>query len=428
MKFAIRNKVPDERPEGLRKRKDYVQETRNGILDSLGIGHTKKNLVGNEFIRGVSGGERKRVSLAEVMAGQSPVQMWDNPTRGLDSKAAVEFARMLRREADDNKKTILATMYQAGNGIYDEFDTILVLAEGRVTYYGPRSFARRYFEDLGFICPKGANIADFLTSVTVRTERIVRPGWEDKVPNTPEEFESVYHSSPIRKAQLDAIEPLENLTYETEDLKMAVASERGKQHIPRKRSPYTEPIWAQIRACTLRQFQIMWGDKFSLIVKICSCIIQALVCGSLFYDLPEDSNSIFTRPGVLFFPVIYFLLESLSETTGSFMGRPIITRQKRFGFYRPTAFVIADSITDIPVVMTQITCFSLILYFMSALQMDAGRFFTFWIIIIAQTLSFVQMFRSIGAVFKRFGDASKISGFLSTVFFVYGGRISSPYH
>lgn len=70
MKFALRNKVPRERPAHLQGEKEYVQATRDGILDSLGIPHTKKTLVGNEFIRGVSGGERKRVSLAEVMAGQ----------------------------------------------------------------------------------------------------------------------------------------------------------------------------------------------------------------------------------------------------------------------------------------------------------------------------------------------------------------------
>lgn len=70
MKFALRNKVPAERPEHLHRKEDYAKERRNGILDSLGISHTKKTRVGNEFIRGVSGGERKRVSLAEVMAGQ----------------------------------------------------------------------------------------------------------------------------------------------------------------------------------------------------------------------------------------------------------------------------------------------------------------------------------------------------------------------
>lgn len=70
MKFALRNKVPRDRPEHVEKKHHFVQDMRNNILDSLGIGHTKKTLVGNEFIRGVSGGERKRVSLAEVMASQ----------------------------------------------------------------------------------------------------------------------------------------------------------------------------------------------------------------------------------------------------------------------------------------------------------------------------------------------------------------------
>ena len=423
MKFALRNKVPNERPEELSNPKDFVLEKRDQILDSLGIGHTKKTLVGNEFIRGVSGGERKRVSLAEVMAGQSPVQFWDNPTRGLDSKAAVEFARLLRREADENDKTIVTTTYQAGNGIYDQFDKVLVLAEGRVTYYGPRALARGYFEDLGFDCPKGANIADYLTSVTVLTERIVRPGWEEKVPNTPDEFEARYQSSEICKYERNAIESPDKLVYETEDLKAAVTTEKKKQHLPRKQSPYTTGLLNQIRSCTIRQFQVMWGDKFSLVVRVCSAILQALVCGSLFYNLAEDSSSIFLRPGVLFFPVLYFLLEAMSETTGSFMGRPILSRQKRFGFYRPTAFCIANAITDIPIVIIQVTCFSLILYFMAALQMNAARFFTFWVMIIAQNLAFIQMFRTVGAVCQKFGNASKISGLLSTIFFVYGGYL-----
>jgi ATP-binding cassette, subfamily G (WHITE), member 2, SNQ2 len=170
------------------------------------------------------------------------------------------------------------------------------------------------------------------------------------------------------------------------------------------------------------------GDKLSMCVKVASAIIQALVCGSLFYDLADDSTSIFLRPGTLFFPVLYFLLESMSETTAAFMGRPILARQKRFGFYRPTAFCIANAVTDIPIVLIQVSCFSLILYFMAGLQVNAGKFFTFWIIISVNTLCFMQMFRAIGALSRRFGNASKISGLLSTVFFVYGGKLyfSSP--
>ncbi|PYH80056.1 hypothetical protein BO82DRAFT_313773 [Aspergillus uvarum CBS 121591] len=423
MKFALRNKVPRERPEHLQDRKAYVQEKRDDILDSLGIPHTKKTLVGNEFIRGVSGGERKRVSLAEMMAGQSPVQFWDNPTRGLDSKTAVEFARMLRREADQNEKTIVATMYQAGNGIYDQFDKVLVLADGMVTYYGPRAMARAYFEDMGFVCPRGANIADFLTSVTVTTERIVAPGMEGKVPNTAAEFEAYYRQSSICSQMLEDIQPPEKLFDEEINLANAVLMEKRKQHIPRPQSVYTAGLWHQVVSCTIRQFQILAGDKLSIIIKVVSAILQALVCGSLFYNLKLDSSSIFLRPGALFFAILYFLLDAMSETTASFMGRPILSRQKRFGFYRPTAFAIASAITDVPIVLVQVSCFSLILYFMAALRMDAGRFFTYWIIIVIQTLCFLQMFRAIGALCKKFGNASKMTGFVSTVFFVYGGYL-----
>ncbi|KAL4875271.1 ABC-2 type transporter-domain-containing protein [Aspergillus karnatakaensis] len=422
MKFALRNKIPRERIDGIGK-KEFVQQHRDGILDSLGIPHTKKTLVGNEFVRGVSGGERKRVSLAEVMAGQSPVQFWDNPTRGLDSKTAVEFARTLRQGADEQSKTVVATMYQAGNGIYDQFDKVLVLADGLVTYYGPRSMARGYFEDMGFVCPKGANIADFLTSVTVLTERVVAAGMEEKVPNTPKEFENRYRNSLVYYQAMESIVPPEKLSFEDEELTLAVAGEKKKRHIPRPQSVYTTGLGDQIIACTIRQFQILAGDKLSIAIKLTSSIIQALVCGSIFYDLKLDSSSIFLRPGVLFFPVLYYLLESMSETTASFMGRPILSRQKRFGFYRPTAFCIANAITDIPITIVQVSCFSLILYFMASLQMDAGKFFTFWIIIIVNTLCSMQMFRAIGALCKQFGTASQITGLLSTISFVYGGYL-----
>ncbi|SPO01569.1 probable pleiotropic drug resistance proteins (PDR1-15), ABC superfamily [Cephalotrichum gorgonifer] len=422
LKFALRNKVPNERPEHLEQSHHFIQHVKNGILDSLGIPHTKHTMVGNEFIRGVSGGERKRVSLAEVMATQSPVQFWDQPTRGLDSKTALEFSNTLRRDADHNGRTILATMYQAGNAIYDNFDKVLVLAEGRVIYYGPRSLGRSYFEELGFICPTGANVADFLTSVTVETERVIAPGMEEKVPRTPVEFERVLRGSLMYQDMMASMTDPDTLTKETDELSEAVRREKQRT-ITGQKSPYTVGLAQQVHSCIIRQFQIMMGDRLSLFIKVASATIQALVCGSLFYNLPETSASIFTRPGVIFFPVIYFLLEAMSETTASFAGRPILARHKLFALYRPTAFCIANAITDIPVVLIQATTFSLVLYFMSALQMDAGKFFTFWIIVNLCMLCFGQMFRMVGALFKNFGTASQVSGLLSTVLFVYGGYL-----
>ncbi|KAJ5863488.1 hypothetical protein N7455_007556 [Penicillium solitum] len=151
IKFALRNKTPAERPEGM-SREGFVEKTRDEIRSSLGILHTKRTLVGNEFFRGVSGGERKRVSLAEVMAGQSPVQCWDQSSRGLDASSALDFAKSLRSIADEQRKTIIASLYQAGNAIYDQFDKVMVIAAGRTIHYGPRHLARPYFEEMGFVC------------------------------------------------------------------------------------------------------------------------------------------------------------------------------------------------------------------------------------------------------------------------------------
>lgn len=164
----------------------------------------------------------------------------------------MEFANLLRQEANDFNKTIVTTTYQAGNAIYDNFDKVLVLAESRVIYYGPRALARSYFEDMGFVCPKGANIADFLTSVTVLTERIVREGMEEKVPSTPEEFETVYQASAIHTQMVESIVPPENLENEKDDLIMAVTSEKRKAHIPRGQSPYTTKLPEQVAALTVR--------------------------------------------------------------------------------------------------------------------------------------------------------------------------------
>ncbi|KAF7561005.1 hypothetical protein G7046_g3143 [Stylonectria norvegica] len=424
MKFALRNKVPRERPVHVEKKHHFVQDMRNNILDSLGIGHTKKTRVGNEFIRGVSGGERKRVSLAEMMASQSALQFWDQPTRGLDSKTAYGFAQTLRSDADRNGKSIVVTTYQAGNGIYDAFDKVLVLADGRVIYYGLTTSAKGYFEDLGFLCPRGANVADFLTSVTVKTEREIAPGFVNRVPSTPEEFEAIYKASPTCQFMQQAVHEPETLGTEVDDLKMAVEREKKQRRLKTgERGVYTVGLREQVINCTIRQWQILMGDRIPLFIKIGSAIIQALVCGSLFYNLPDSSASIFLRPGVLLFPILYFLLESMSEVTASFSGRPILIRHKRFGFYRPTAFCIANAITDIPMVMVQVTCFSLILYFMSAMQTDAGKFFTFWIIVNASSLCFVQLFRATGAVFAHFGTASQIAVLWSAIIIIYAGYL-----
>lgn len=181
------------------------------------------------------------------------MQLWDQPTRGLDSKTALELARTMRKDAD-NGKSIVMTTYQAGNGIFDEFDKVLVLAEGRVMYYGHRATAKAYFEAMGFVCPRGANVADFLTSVTVRTERIVAQGFEGRVPDTPEEFEEAYQESDVCRKMAESFQDPAHLEAQVEELRLATEQEKRMRKLGSffPRSVYTAGMREQISNATIR--------------------------------------------------------------------------------------------------------------------------------------------------------------------------------
>lgn len=432
MEFAYYTKTPRTKPEGPASDADYINIMTKQTLSSLGIDHTADTKVGDEFIRGVSGGERKRVSLAELLSTQALLQCWDNSTRGLDASNALDFARILRRSADTQQKSIVATLYQAGNGIFDLFDKVLVLAEGREIYYGPTSTARQYFENMGFKCAPGANIADFLTSVAVLTERAILPGYEGRVPNTAEEFEAAYKGSVVFAGMKTVMETTDQqaLAAQVENLKRLRESEkkRSAPFFSRETSPYQVSFGRQVVACTVRQFRIVMGDKLTQGLQLASALVVALVAGSLFYDLSATSASLFARQGALFFPMLHFGLGCMAEVTASFMGRPIISRHKRFAFARPAAHAIASVAIDIPLKIALFTIWEIVFYFMVGFPLTAGAFFTQWFIFIVITLCLTSFFRMIGAWCKHFGLASQISGLCMMVMMVYAGESSAlPY-
>ncbi|KFY41728.1 hypothetical protein V494_02834 [Pseudogymnoascus sp. VKM F-4513 (FW-928)] len=418
--FAVKNRVSRQIREKGAGAEEYQEEMLEVIPEALGISHAKGTLVGNEFVRGVSGGERKRVSIGEVMAAQGAITCWDNATRGLDASTALEFAQTCRALVDKTKAVAVVTLYQAGNGIFDLFDKVLVLDEGRQIYYGPANMAKAYFENLGFICPQGANIADFLTSSTVETERRFKAGYEHSCPKTAQELEMAYRNCDLaREMQVDTI-PLEELEQETIIAKKALQDDQPNHKSPLQTS-YTIGFGHQILACVQRDIQIMLGDKASFGMQQVAALIQSLCSGSLFYNLPDSSAGIFPRSGAIFYPLVFFNLSSMAEVTATFFGRPILSRHQDFSFYRPSAFVIAKMITDIPNIILQVSIFSIVYYFLIGLQLDAGKFFTFWLLTMISALMLTSLYRLIGCMFTSFDNAAKISGFYSMVMMVYGG-------
>ena len=116
--FAALARAPRNRMPGI-TREQYAEHMRDVIMAIFGLTHTVNTKVGNDFIRGVSGGERKRVSIAECMLSGSPMQCWDNSTRGLDSANALEFVKHVRLATETAGSTALVAIYQCSQSAYD---------------------------------------------------------------------------------------------------------------------------------------------------------------------------------------------------------------------------------------------------------------------------------------------------------------------
>jgi ATP-binding cassette subfamily G (WHITE) protein 2 (PDR) len=153
-------------------RKEFVKHVTEVIMAVYGLSHTYNTRVGNDFVRGVSGGERKRVSIAEMALAGAPLAAWDNATRGLDSASALTFTKSLRQTANLTGSAHAVAIYQASQAIYDLFDKAVVLYEGREIFFGPCDRAKSYFDEMGWYCPPRQTTGDFCTSVTVGVQYV----------------------------------------------------------------------------------------------------------------------------------------------------------------------------------------------------------------------------------------------------------------
>lgn len=417
LKFSLLNKT--------RKReKGEINVIIDALMRMFGISHTKHTLVGNEFVRGISGGERKRVSIAETLATKSTVVCWDNSTRGLDASTALDYANSLRIMTDVSDRTTLVTLYQAGEGIYELMDKVLVIDAGRMIYQGPANEAKQYMIDLGFYCPERETTADFLTAITDPKQRIFREGYEAKAPKTPEEFEKAYKSSDIFKRVLadvaDYESHLDNTDHrDAKDFKQSVKDQQSKR--VSAKSSFTVSFWRQILACTQREFWLVWGDKPSLWTKIFIIVSNGLIVGSLFYGQPSNTEGAFTRGGALFFSILFLGWLQLTELMKAVSGRVVIARHREYAFYRPSAVVMARVLADFPLILIQTVIFTIIMYFMTNLDRDASKYFIYALFVYTSTINITALYRMFASLSPTIDDAVRFSGTALNLLIIYTG-------
>ncbi|EXJ73588.1 ATPase [Cladophialophora psammophila CBS 110553] len=420
--FAARARAPRNRPGNVSAH-TYACHMRDVIMATFGIRHTFNTRVGNDFIRGVSGGERKRVSIAEAALNMSPLQCWDNSTRGLDSANAIEFCKTLRLSTEILSATAAVAIYQAPQAAYDIFDKVIVLYEGRQIYFGRTEDARDYFVRMGFHCPERQTTADFLTSMTSSDERIVREGFEHKAPRTPDEFAKAWKDSPERAQLLEDIGEFDKRhPLGGEDLHKFKESRRLQQaKRQRVASPYTLSYGQQVRLCLWRGFRRLFADPSLTLTSIIGNNVFALIIGSIFYNLDGTTNSFYSRGALLFFAILLNAFSSALEILTLYAQRPIVEKHQRYALYHPSSEAFASMLTDMPYKITNTIIFNVTLYFLTNLRREPGAFFFFLLISFTLTLVMSMLFRTIASVSRTLSQALAPAAILILAIVIYTG-------
>ncbi|KAK7967909.1 uncharacterized protein PG986_002186 [Apiospora aurea] len=343
--------------------------SRDVVMAVLGLSHVADTRVGDDLLgaRGVSGGERKRVGIAEAALAGARLQSWDNSTRGLDSANAVRFCETLRSQADLLGISVAVAIYQAPQSAYELFDRVMVLYEGRQIYFGPTSEVKAYFEELGFYCPDRQTTPDFLTSMTSLNQRRIAPGYEDRAPahptNSPTDGRRLKHPADERLAEFKKSRHEEQAT---------------SQPAP---SPYNISYAAQVSLHLWRGWRRLLADPAYTIASLVFQITMALMLGSMFFRLKEDTSTFYYRGGTIFFSLLFNAFASQLE--------------HKYAFYGLSTQATASYIMDLPYKTANMLVFNLTVYFMTRLRQDAGSFFFFSLVTYPTTLVMSCLYRTL---------------------------------
>ncbi|CAG8053829.1 unnamed protein product [Penicillium salamii] len=420
MGFAFRLRKPASDP---RSASDFALEMTDASLKSVGLSHTANTIVGDAFVRGVSGGERKRVTLIEALSVNSTMASWDNPTRGLDSSSATQFVQLLRSISKETGMVNLVSMYQVSETIYDCFDKVTVLYDGWTIFCGKAIDAKEYFTRLGYECRPRQTTADFLTAITSPAERLIRKEYIGTVPTDPQGLALAFRQSPeFVKLQQEIQQYRENIGMDT-DLMM-----RFRDDVKQTRSSWvprttisTSSIWKQVWTAMIRHYQLIWGDKRTFFTLIAFNILNAVINGSSYYMAPKDVSGSYEKSSALFFSLIYFYLNALTEATSTVRSRAILLKQVQYGFIHPSASVIAQTLAEIPISFFHCLLFACCYYWQIDLQQTASAFWIFVLLVFTHYSAVQSLFRMLGAWAPNVSLTLMMAGSAIPVGLLYSG-------
>ncbi|TYG84354.1 hypothetical protein ES288_D01G243000v1 [Gossypium darwinii] len=396
------------------------------VIYELGLERCQDTMIGGSFVRGVSGGERKRVCIGNEIIINPSLLFLDEPTSGLDSTTALRTIQTLQDIAEVGK-TVITTIHQPSSRLFHKFDKLILLGKGSLLYFGKASEAIVYFSSIGCSPLIAMNPAEFLLDLANGnlTDISVPSELEDKVQMENSETETGNGKPPPAVVHEYLVEAYESRVADTEKKKLMAPlplDEELKSKVSSSKRQWGASWWQQYCILFCRGIKERKHDYFSWL-RITQVLSTAIILGLLWWQ--SDSKTIRGRQdqaGLLFFIAVFWGFFPVFTAIFTFpQERAMLGKERAADMYRLSAYFLARTTSDLPLDLILPVLFLLVVYFMAGLKLSASHFFlsmltVFLCIVAAQGLGL-----AIGATLMDLKRATTLASVTVMTFMLAGG-------
>ncbi|KAL9440125.1 hypothetical protein AB3S75_018895 [Citrus x aurantiifolia] len=386
------------------------------VLKILGLEVCADTMVGDEMLRGISGGQRKRLTTGEMLVGPARALFMDEISTGLDSSTTYQIVNSLRQSIHILNGTAVISLLQPAPETYELFDDLILLSDGQIVYQGPRENVLEFFDRMGFKCPERKGVADFLQEVTSRKDQ--EQYWANKDEPysfvTAKEFSEAFQSFHIGQKLGD---------------ELATPFDKSKSHpAALTTKKYGASKKELLKACFAREYLLMKRNSFVYFFKMFQIFFSASVAMTLFLRTEMHRSTVEDGGiymGALFFAVITIMFNGFSELSMTIMKLPVFYKQRDFLFFPAWAYSLPTWILKIPITFIEVGIWVFMTYYVVGFESNIERFVKQYFLLLCVNQTASGLFRLMGALGRNIIVANTFGSFANLTVLVLGGFILS---
>ena len=404
LNFAARLSLP--RNVGKSERIQRIE----ALISAFGLQNQANNLIGTPIRKGISGGQKRRVSVAAQLITSPKLLFLDEPTSGLDSAASFEVISFVKDIAKKHNLIVISSIHQPSTSTFAMFDKLLLLSQGCTAYSGPVSEVQQYFDSCGFPIPLYMNPAEFIIDF-VNTDFA-----RDR--NEIDQQLNMVHSS-WHKSRLADI----TVTELTDEIARSCLGSDLDADMNESRASALSITSALVHRSLIKSYR----DIIAYGIRIAMYMGLAIMMGTIWLRLSPEQSNIQSFINAIFFGGAFMSFMAVAYIPAFLEDRALYMKERANGLYGPTSFMVANFITGIPYLFVISVLFSIVAYWLSNFRPTAQAFFTWVMWLFLDLLAAESLVVLVSSLVPIFVIALAATAFANGLWMCTGGFLVPPH-